>query len=248
MARFKTKMRHLAPEWADKLWDAAQARNRGAGAEWLLPLSALAVTGIRPASLEKGATFDLVYDRDGAEYIRARSFGAKILKDINGAPIRGQDKVQVCWRLSPPADTPHRPEELSAILQALRNSEQRRITVAYDAEGISTRIRELSKEIWPRKQYHVSAICYRELLSSCCKDAGISAGDIAKVMGHLSTESQGRYSSGTRRSTQPPEQQRRLFSHIAATTEVRTHRSPMQRFKNSSANLKRKKLALSTPC
>jgi hypothetical protein len=248
MARFKTKMRHLAPAWADKLWDAAQARNRGAGAEWLLPLAALAVTGIRPASLERGITFDLVHDRNGAEYIRARSFGAKILKDFDGAAIRGQDEVQVCWRLSPPADAPHRPKELSAILQALQNSEQKRITVAYDAEGISTRIRELSKEIWPRKQYQVSAICYRELLSSCCKDAGMSASDIAKVMGHLSTESQGRYSSGIRRSSRPPEQQARLFSHIAATNAVRTHRSPMQRFKNAAANLKRKKLALSTSC
>ncbi|MYM29950.1 hypothetical protein GTP58_16590 [Duganella sp. CY15W] len=89
MARFKTKMRHLAPEWADKIWDAAQARNRGAGAEWLLPLAALAVTGVRPASLKRGITFDLVQDRDGAKHIRARSFGAKILKDFNGAAIRG---------------------------------------------------------------------------------------------------------------------------------------------------------------
>ncbi|MBB3119663.1 hypothetical protein [Pseudoduganella violacea] len=245
MARFKTKMRYLAPEWADKIWDAAQARNRGAGAEWLLPL---AVTGVRPASLERGITFDLVHDHDGAEYIRAKSFDAKILKDFTGAAIRGQDEVQVCWRITPPADAPHRPNELWAILQTLQHSEQKRIAVTYDVDGISTQIRELSKEIWPRKQYQVSAICYRELLSSCCKDAGMSASDIAKVMGHLSTESQGRYSSGTLRSSSAPRQQTRLFSHIAATNTVRVHRSPMQRFKNSAANLNRKRLALSIPC
>src|SRR5471032_2179372 len=107
-------------------------------------------------------------------------------------------------------------------------------------------MRELSKKIWPRKQYQPSGICYRELLSSCCKDAGMPAADIAKVMGHVSTESQGRYSSGSRRTSRVPSEQIRLFSHITATTKIRTHRSPMQRFKNASANLRRKKSAFST--
>jgi hypothetical protein len=235
MAKFKSKMRHLEPDWADRIWAAAQTCNRGTGASWLLPLAALAITGARPASLEQGIRFAAKRDGKGRIFVEAIVLGAKLLKHEDGTPRRGQKEVRLMWYIDPNADRPtHRPAEFDAIASALMRSPGREITAQYDAEAISTRLRDLSHKLWPRKRHHVSGICYRELFSSESKAAGMDSTDLAAAMAHLSTESQGRYAGACRRkgAKQPA---RRTFSSVTASTPVRTDRSPMVRFKRASA-------------
>ncbi len=235
MAKFKAKMRHLEQDWPDKIWAAAQSRNRGAGALWLLPLAALAVTGARPASLELGIRFAARRDESGRILVEATILGAKLLNHHDGTPKRGQKSVRLIWHIDSIRERPtHRIQEFDAITRALMNAPGRQLLVQYDAEAISTRLRELSHELWPRKRHHVSGICYRELFSSESKAAGINPADLAAAMAHLSTESQGRYAAArkTRSSARPAT---RTFSAVEASTPVRVDRSPMARFKRANA-------------
>lgn len=240
--RFKAKLKLLDPEWPDAIWKAATAKNGGKGTAWLLPLAALAITGCRPASLEKGIEFKVIQDK-GEIYIQAKVLGVKLIKSADGTPKRGQKEVTIKWRMSagPGAEhDTHRPKELAAISKALLDAPTRTLTVRYDAEAISTRLRELSQELWPRRRYHVSGVCYRELVSAENKAAGVDPRDLAAAMSHLSTESQGRYASGRRRkgAVKPA---KRTFTSVVPSTPVRADRSPMARFKRSSAIKKRLK-------
>jgi len=235
MAKFKAKMRHLELDWPDRIWAAAKARNHGTGASWLLPVAALAVTGARPASLEQGIRFAAKRDERGRICVEATVPGAKLLTHEGGKPKRGQKEVRIVWYIDPDVDRPtHRPAEFDAIARALMLAPNRELTIKYDAEAISTRLRELSRELWPRKRHQVSGICYRELFSAESKAAGIEPAALAAAMAHLSTESQGRYASASKRKgrMQPA---RRTFSAVLAASPVRIDRSPMTRFKRANA-------------
>lgn len=235
MARFKAKMKYLEPDWADHIWAAAAKRNRGTGASWLLPLAALAITGARPASLERGIEFAVRRDDRGRICIDATVQGAKLLKYADGTPKRGQREIRLTWYVEHSADRPtHRSQEFEMIARALLDAPGHRLTVQYDAEAISTRLRELSRELWPRRQHHVSAVCYRELFSAEGKAAGMDASELAAAMSHLSTESQGRYACARRHRGQV-KPAKRIFSTVAASARVRIDRSPMNRLKRSSA-------------
>lgn len=243
MATFKSKMKHLEADWPDKIWEKAAARNNDKGASWLIPLAALAMTGVRPASLEKGIVFEVKNER-GIIFLYATYKGAKLLKNPDGTAKRGQDQVSLRWRLSEPRDHTHRPKELAEILKAINTSPGRKITVSYDAEAISTRIREISKEIWPRKTYHVSGVCYRELFASTNKEAGIDAEELAMAMGHISAESQGKYACRPKKASDSVSP-KKTFGTVAATTKVKTERAPMARFKAASSlktAMKKKKI------
>lgn len=242
MATFKSKMRHLEPDWPDQIWSAALAHRDGKGAGWLLPLAALAVTGVRPASLEKGIVFKAV-EVDGVVQLQAIIKGAKILKDKDGNAKRGQDEVVMSWRLLPgPAEKSHRAAELEYIKRAVKERRDTgyEITIRYDADAISTRLRELSRALWPRKRTHVSGVCYRELFASTAKAAGVPAAELAAAMGHLSAESQGKYASRPRRRGGAVKPVGRPFGKATASSTVRTDRAPMARFKRSSAIAKAK--------
>jgi hypothetical protein len=234
MATFKSKMKHLEDDWQVKIWEKAQARNEGKGANWLLPLAALAITGVRPASLEKGIVFTVQKDKDGARFLVADFQGAKILKNPDGSAKRGQDNVSLSFRLTPPMDKSHCPEEFWLIAESVAVAPGLKMEVQYDAEAISTRLREISKEIWPRKTYHVSAVCYRELFASKNKEAGVDAAELAMAMGHISAESQGKYASRPKKASDVVAP-KKTFGTVTGTTKVKKERAPMARFKAASS-------------
>lgn len=243
--RFKAKMRYLEPDWADQIWTAARAKNRGRGVAWLLPLAALAITGARPASLERGITFEVKRDQQGKIVIEGIIPGAKLLTGEDGKPRRGQKEVRLTWHVatSSAGEQPsHRQQEFEAIAAALFHTPQRRFTIRYDAEAISTRLRELSRELWPRRQHHVSGVCYREAFSASSKAAGVDPAELAAAMGHISAESQGRYAGRPRHSRGPIKPSKRTFSSVVASTAVRIDRAPMARFARASAIKKRLKV------
>lgn len=232
MATFKSKMKSLAPGWADEIWQKATEMNGGKGADWRLGLAALAITGARPVSLQRGIEFRLSTDQQGRQFVKAFIPGAKIIRDKETEEIkRGQEEIMLAWQVDPGCDAPPRAGEFNAIREALE-ANGGTLKVKYNADSIATSVRTLSKQIWPRRKTHVSPICYRELFSSNAKAAGIPPELIAGAMGHLSSESQGRYASRPRKSTGAVAPSKVSMFHTVKTTQtIKTHRSPMARFK-----------------
>lgn len=227
----RRQMSSFDDDWPDRIWSAANEVNGGKGAAWRLPLAALAVTGCRPAALERGIEFALVTER-GQRFIEATIKGVKLT--VN----RGQPEHRIRWATS---DDTHRPNELAAIAEKMMKLPKRKILVQYDAEAISTRLRELSRQLWPRRRHHVTGYCYRELLASTAKAAGVDPAELAAAMGHRSAESQGAYARAHRGSKT---RSKRPFASARGSVCVRTDRAPMARFKAASV-LKKIKLRVS---
>lgn len=252
MATFKSKMKFLDDQWADKIWEGCSALNEGAGGQWRLPLAVLAITGARPASLERGVSISAFKGEDGFLYLQAVIPGAKILKNPDGSPRRGQDMIRMAWRLTGPnPDIPPRSQEFMAIRDAyIKHADQANemtpMVISYGADAIASSVRMLSKSLWPRRKYHVSPICYRELFSSNAKAAGIPPDELAQAMGHLSAESQGKYASRPRKSGGSVSP-KKLFSAVSATSKVKTERAPMARFKAATSLKKRLESKVSSP-
>lgn len=222
----RPQMKTFDENWPDQIWSATCAKNGGRGASWGLAVAAIAVTGCRPAALEKGVTFSIV-KRDGKNVIEAVIQGVKLLEN------RGQPEHTFRW--STQSDT-HRERELIALTEAVAASPGRTLVIRYDAEAISTRLRELSETLWPRRKNKVTAYCYRELLSATAKAAGAPPEEIAAAMGHRSTESQGCYARAGRikRGGKKP------WGAVAGSVSIKVDRSPMTRFKTAAAIKKAK--------
>lgn len=219
------QMRSFDDDWPDQIFSAARQVNDGKGAAWLLPLAAIAVTGCRPAALEKGVEFSVV-KRGGKNAIQAKIQGTKMTEN------RGQEETIFTWSVH--TDT-HRPDELMALTKAIMAAPDRKLIVSYDAEAISTRLRELSTKLWPRRRNKITGYCYRELLSSTAKASGADAVELALAMGHRSTESQGAYARAGRVKTASG----KPWGSVSGKVAVRTDRSPMARFKLATIMKKR---------
>lgn len=239
MATFKSKMKHLADDWADKIWQNAREMNNGKGADWLTAIAVLAITGARPAQLERGISFQFVRTDDGKLYLEATIPGAKIIKNPDGTPHRGQDLVKMNWQISPVQEIPPRSKEYRFIYNMMLKDPDGSLVFDCKANSLSVQMRALSKQIWPRRTKHVSPICYRELLAQNAKDAGIPADQLAMAMAHLSAESQGKYASRSRKARGGGVKPAKVFSNVAASHKVKKmHRSPqnsMARFKAANS-------------
>lgn len=222
----RTQMRTFDDDWPDQIWSAANQVGGGKGAAWLLPLAAIAVTGCRPAALEKGIRFAVV-TVDGKRCIEATIQGVKLTEN------RGQPEHKFRWFTD---SQTHRKGELLALTKAVMSAPGRNLVVTYDAEAISTRLREISTRLWPRRKNKITGYCYRELLSSIAKASGADPVELALAMGHRSTESQGAYARAgrTRGGTGAP------WGSVSGTVAVRTDRGLMARFKAASSLKKRR--------
>lgn len=216
----RPQMRRFEDGWPDRIWEYVCAMNNGHGAGWLLPLAAIAVTGCRPSALERGISFTMG-NVMGEKYIEALIPGSKITK------TRGQPSYTIRWCLG----DSHRPEEIDVLARALMRSPSSLLMVRYSADAISTRLREVSKTIWPRRRFCITAYCYRELLSATAKAARVNPVELARALGHRSTESQGAYSSSRsmRKITNKP------WGMVTAPINVVSTRSPMARFKAAAS-------------
>jgi len=217
----KPQMKYLDPKWADQMFYAACRINEGAGAAWLLPLAALATCGARPAALEKGLEYR-IEEEGGSTYLVARVPGVKLKANA------GQPWYCIKWKLGDMQT--HRPRELMVILRALKKCPDGVLNIQYDAEAISTRLRNLSKTIWPRKKYHVTAYTYREEFAKAAKMSGVEKAELALAMGHVSERSQRQY-HGKRKASNYGKKPIRPFSTAVAAKPVKKERPQMERFK-----------------
>lgn len=232
---FKKKMARLDTAWADKIWNAASEKNLPCK----MAIAALALTGVRPATLENGIDFSIVVE-GGIEYLRARFDGAKqVIKE--GKRIRGQEWIEIDWRLDEPEPS-HRMPEFEAMVEAAKVTPGQAVRITFDAESISNRLRELSKKLWPRRQIHISGICYRELLSSVAKSADVDRTELAAALGHLSEVSSGSYQRRAKGGTMKrPFTQARAAQAPRTMTQKKTERKEdhLAKFKRTSAAKKR---------
>ena len=77
------------------------------------------------------------------------------------------------------------------------------MTVKYDAGGVSQRLREKSRELWPRRKTLVSAYSYRHFIGKSMKESGETPEKIAMTLGHASDFSQTVYgrASGSKKTS-----------------------------------------------
>ncbi len=161
---------HLDPEWREKIFISIQSERLK------LAVATLSASGCRPSELERGIIVRL---KDGKIQIGIQ--GSKIDKESG----RGQP-----WRLlfvdgtTPWGGYLKHQTELSA---------NHLINVSYDAGGISQRLREKSREIWPRRKTLVSAYSYRHFIGKSMKESGESVEKIANTLGHACDFSQSVY-------------------------------------------------------
>ena len=214
----KPQMKTLDEHWPDKIWSAICEVNHGKGAAWKLAAAVLAVTGARPSELEKGITISAI-KCNGKNGIEAVIQGSKLIKDF-----RGQPEHKFVWMSH--TET-HRSEELIALVKAVSEAPNRQLVVQYDAEAISTKLREISRKIWPRRKHHVTAYCYRELLSSTAKEADVPPEELAQAMGHLSSYSQNSYAHSGRKKRGGI----KPWGCVTASVPVRTEKALLARFK-----------------
>ena len=168
---------HLDPEWREKIFASVQSERLK------LAIAILSASGCRPSELERGAIVRL---KDGQLQIGIQ--GSKV--DI--VTKRGQRS-----RLLVVDDTSPWGNHLKQ--HAAECSENQWLNVSYDAGGISQRLREKSREIWPRRKTLVSAYTYRHFIGKSMKESGESVEKIAFTLGHASDFSQmayGRAGSG----------------------------------------------------
>lgn len=166
----------LDPEWREKIFTSIRSDRLK------IAVAVLSATGCRPSEIENGVVVRL---KDSQLQIGIQ--GSKVDKVAK----RGQP-----WRLLVVSDeTPWG----CFLKQHTELTDNQLLKISYDAAGISQRLREKSREIWPRRKTLVSAYSYRHFICKSMKESGESIEKIANTLGHASDFSQtvyGRAGSG----------------------------------------------------
>ena len=163
-------LNQLDPDWREKIFSCIHSERLK------LAVAVLSATGCRPSELERGV---LVNKREGQLRIGIR--GSKVdEKTGRGQPLR---------LLIVDHDTPWG----RYLAEQVERGESNTILVKYDAGGVSQRLREKSREIWPRRKALVSAYSYRHFLGKAMKESGETSEKIAQTLGHASDFSQTAY-------------------------------------------------------
>lgn len=164
-------LRSLAPNWREIIFAAISSDRLR------LAVAVLSATGCRPSELERGVIVQVLSDGQ----LRLGICGTKVDEAIG----RGQPR-RALW-VDPASPWGN------FLRQAAGRLPTGKMIVTYDAEGVSQRLREKSKEIWPRRKTLISAYSYRHYIAMSLKESGASADLIARVLGHASDFAQTAY-------------------------------------------------------
>lgn len=160
----------LAPDWREKIFDSLHSEHLK------LAVAVLTATGCRPSELERGIVVSL---KDGKLKIGIQ--GSK----VDALTGRGQPLRLLFVDLLTPWGI--------FLENKIACNKGQPLLVKYDAGGISQRLREKSREIWPRRKTLISAYSYRHFVGKSMKESGELPEKIASTLGHASDFSQTAY-------------------------------------------------------
>ena len=149
-----------------------------------LAVAVLSATGCRPSEIERGVKVRMFHG-----HLTIGIEGAKVdLKSGRGQPMR----VLVVDSTTPWGSY------LSQYIAA-----HNIVVIRYDAGGISQRLREKSRELWPRRKSLISAYTYRHFVGKSMKESGEPPEKIASTLGHATDYAQTMYgrAGGARKSS-----------------------------------------------
>ncbi|WP_412548951.1 site-specific integrase [Ralstonia pseudosolanacearum] len=186
----KSALKLLPPTWREDMFACASQLDWCQSRPQLLPaLALLWVTGCRPTEIEQGVR---VYSRGDQLVIEV--LGAKC--NEAGAPERGQPKRTYGFVTRPDANSAEHPA--LAVLRV--RAEQNMVDgtgstlVVHSADYLYNSVVALGKVVFPKLRTRVSPYCFRHQMASDLKaDPAVPLEDAAKLMGHLSDYSIGRY-------------------------------------------------------
>ncbi len=157
-------------DWREKIFNSVRSERLK------LAVSVLAATGCRPIELERG-----IIIRANEDKLSIGIPGAKVdEKTGRGQPMRLL--IVDCKSLWG-----------NFLLQYARAQVNYTAVIKYDAGGVSQRLREKSRAIWPRRSTLISAYTYRHYLGKSMKESGESTDKIASTLGHAADFSQTAY-------------------------------------------------------
>jgi integrase len=157
----------LAIDWREKIFDSLHSEHLK------LAIAVLTASGCRPSELERGVAVSV---KEGELTLGIQ--GSK----VDEITRRGQP-LRVLFLDS---KTPWG----AFLQQKIIDNAGQPMLVKYDAGGISQRLREKSREIWPRRSALISAYCYRHFIGKSMKESGMPVDKIASTLGHASDYSQ----------------------------------------------------------
>lgn len=178
----------LPADWRELVWNAisptSMALRDAVAVLWL--------TGCRPKELGEGITVEINRETpDWGEVLVFTIGGAKVgkIRDKNGVlHDRGQPERCIAVAIDS--------EPARYLAERIRRKGSRKIR--YHRKGISNRLSEVSRRVFPRKREHLSAYCFRHAFSSALKDSVSERSTTAAALGHLSDYSQFRYGRKSR--------------------------------------------------
>lgn len=170
----------LPPNWREQLCQ------RGSTGRYADALLLAALTGCRPAELERGIKVSRVVDAETAQCaIQIVIDGAKVKKS-QGQPMR-------CIRYAEDDDHPL----VLMFKDALSQSQQSPMVVQIDHAGnFSVEVRRLAASLWPAHPQPITAYCLRHQWAADAKRVG-DAGAVSRGLGHLSDKTQRLYGTAS---------------------------------------------------
>jgi integrase len=178
-------------------WRQALIQACPEGAEYHDALLVLALTGLRPAELQKGALVSITAQ-------------GHLVITINGAKVTataGQPARRIWLRVDNPVAW-----ELREIVEA--TGDRHRLTVSIsDPRAFCDYVRRLSRQLFPVARYVASPYSFRHAFAADQKAQKVSTEALAQMMGHVSERSQQSY--GVARQGRQP------LSHVVATAATR---------------------------
>lgn len=182
----KPALKLLPPGWREALWEeASQPQWRQSRPQLLPALAVLWLTGCRSAELANGALVLVRGDR-----LAIRITGAKCI-DAGGRE-RGQPTRTIGFPIDADANPALKYLQALAGRDAVDGTAQFMLT--HNKDYLYNSVVELGKSAFPKLRTRVSPNCFRHQVASDMKaDPDVSLEHAAKVMGHLSDYSIGRY-------------------------------------------------------
>lgn len=162
----------LPQDWRQQIAD----RLRHGESKYYLPFIAEAITGCRPAELQKG--------------ILARSGDGHLTIAIKGAKVdaaKGQK-----WRILRYDLTDPHPLVASLAQEIALIGGEIRIAIE-NPRNWSTALRRVGQTLWPQHKKHITPYCLRHDAASNFKASSLNSDEIAQALGHATNKTQKRY-------------------------------------------------------